>query len=83
MDKEKILKIIDVWLGVEETLIAGSEEGTWARERHCGSIEYLHQFKELLEIKDTSFEEKALKSFEALTSSRECRQFMEDYYGHD
>ena len=79
MDKEKILKAISIWTEAEKTMLAGSEDGTWTHGRHYGSLEYLHQFKELLEL--PSFEEKALKSFEALVSSKECRQFMEDYYG--
>ena len=36
------------------------------------------------ELKDNhSLEERSLKSFKALVESKECRQFMEDYYGND
>lgn len=85
METKKILEVINVWLAVEKTLVAGSEEGTWAHGRHCGSIEYLEQVKLLLssQPKAESFEEKALESFKALVSSEESKKFMKDYYGHD
>ena len=79
MDKERILKVISVWAEAEKALLAGSKDGTWTQGEHYGFLKCLRQVKELLEL--PSFEEKALKSFEALVSSKECRQFMEDYYG--
>jgi len=81
VDKEKILKVISVWTEAEKTLLAGSKDGTWTHGKHYGFLKCLYQVKELLGL--PSFEEKALKSFEALVSSKECRQFMEEYYGND
>jgi len=83
MDKEKILRVIDVWLAVEKALIAGSEKGTWTHGRHCGSIAYLEQVKLLLSIQPEaeSLEEKALESFQALVNSEEHKRIMDKYYG--
>ena len=47
-NKKDILKVIDVWLKVENELLSTVEDGSWTHGRYYGAVFYLHKIKLLL-----------------------------------
>lgn len=49
MNHKEFIKIISVWLKIEEEALNKSEDGSWSNGVHYGSLRYLYKVKKLLE----------------------------------